>query len=84
MCEIKSHGKFLEESKRKKNQRTNGPVNAHLKPEPIQNLDKMAEKTLTLINTNPLLTHSVHNINLIPGHRMQQCPKNPSLSHFSM
>ena len=29
------------------NQKTNGPVNAHLISEPIQNLDKMAEKTLT-------------------------------------
>ena len=37
-----------------KNQRTNGPVNAHLISGPsmstkIQNFDKMAEKTLTLL-----------------------------------
>ena len=53
------------------NQRTNGPVNAHLISGPIQKLDKMAEKTLTFITYNPQLTHSVYNINLIPGHRMQ-------------
>ena len=54
------------------NQRSNGHVNAHLISEPIQNLDKIAEKTLTLIRTNnPQLTHSFYNINLIPGHRMQ-------------
>ena len=52
------------------NQRTNGPVNAHLISGPIQNLDKMTEKTLTLITNNPQLTHSVYNINLILGHRM--------------
>ena len=50
-------------------QRTNGPVNAHLISGHIQNLDKMAEKTLTLITNNSQLTHcSVYNINLIPGH----------------
>ena len=64
------------------NQRTNGPVNAHLISEPIQNLNKMSEKTLTLITNNSQLTHSVYNIYLIPGHRMQYCSKNPSLSHF--
>ena len=55
------------------NQRTNGPVNAHLISEPIQNLDKIAEKNLTLITrtNHPQLTHSGYNINLIPGHRMQ-------------
>ena len=35
------------------NQRTNGPVNAHLISGPIQNLDKMAEKTLTFVTYNP-------------------------------
>ena len=54
-----------------KNQRTNGPVNAHLISELIQNLDKMAEKTLTLITNNPKSTYPIYNINLIPGHRMQ-------------
>ena len=44
------------------NQRTNGPVNAHLISGPIQNLDKMAEKTLTLITNNPHLTHSVNSL----------------------
>ena len=53
------------------NQRINGPVNAHLISGLIQNLDKMAEKTLTRITNNPQLTHSVYNINLISGHRMQ-------------
>ena len=52
-------------------QRTNGPVKANLISWPIQNLDKMDEKTLTLINNNSQSTHSVYNINLIPGHRMQ-------------
>ena len=45
--------------------------NAHRISGPKQHLDKMAEKTLTLITNNPQLTHSVYNINLIPGHRMQ-------------
>ena len=72
------------------NQRTNGPVNAQLISGPsirkknIQDLDKMAEQTLTLITNNPQLTRSVYNINRIPGHRMQKCPKKPSLSHFSI
>ena len=60
-------------------QRTNGPVKANLISWPIQNLDKMDEKTLTLINNNSQSTHSVYNINLIPGHRMQKCPKNKFL-----
>ena len=56
---------------RRRNQWTNGPVNAQLISGPIQNLDEMAKKTLTLITNNPQLTHSVYNINLIPGHRME-------------
>ena len=55
------------------NQRTNGHVNAHLISEPIQSLDKMAEKTLNLITNNSQLTHSVYNINLILGHRLHEC-----------
>ena len=30
----------------------------------------MADKTLTLITNNTKLTHSVYNINPIPGHSM--------------
>ena len=54
-----------------KNQRTNGPVNAHLISGPSISTEHMAEKTLTLITNNPQLTHSVYKINLIPVHRMQ-------------
>ena len=66
---------------------TNGPVNVHLIFGPslstnIRNLDKMAEQTLTLITHNPSITYSFNFINQIPGHRMQQFPKNPSISHF--
>ena len=60
-------------SGRRKNQRTNGPVNAHLISGPyiIQILNKMAVQTLTLITHNPSFTHSVYYINQIPGHMMQ-------------
>ena len=53
-----------------KNQRTNGPANAHLISGPsiskrIHNLDKMAEQTLTLIliTHNPSFTQLVYYIN---------------------
>ena len=53
------------------NQMTNGPVNAYLISEPIQNLNKMAEKTLIIITNNPISTYSSYKTNLIPGHRLQ-------------
>ena len=58
------------------NQRTNGPVNAHLISGPSistkhTNLDKMAEQTLTLITHNPSFTHTACYTNQIPGHGIQ-------------
>ena len=55
----------------KGNQRINGPVNAHLISEPIQNQDIVAEKTLTLITNNHQSNYSVYKIYLIPGNKMQ-------------
>ena len=60
------------------NRRTNGPVNAHLISGLLQNLDKMAEKTLTLITNNL----SVYNINLIPVHRLQLMSKESIIVTF--
>ena len=62
---------FFFTTDKKQLQRTNGPVNGHLISENIQNVDKMAEKTLTLITNNPKSTYSIYNTNLIPGHRLQ-------------
>ena len=36
------------------------------------------------ITHNPSFTHSAYYINQIPGHRMQQFPKNPSMSYFPL
>ena len=62
------------------NQRTNGPVNAHLISGPsisknILSLVKIAEQTLTLILIiqDPSFNHLIYYmyINQIPAHRMQ-------------
>ena len=60
-----------------RNQRTNGPVNAHLisgpsiKHKTYKTWIKMAEQTVNLITHNLSFTLSVYYTNQIPGHRMQ-------------